>query len=89
VYGDQSESLDVLGSTVLVEEVLDGLDVGCLSLLFALALLVVPGGPLGLGLKLNSPWFLVVVVANGGLLVETVEGKFLIIGDFLESGFFS
>jgi hypothetical protein len=78
-----------LGSTVLVEEVLDELDVGGLGLLFAFSLLVVPGGPLGFGLQLHGPWCRLVAITHSGLLVETVEAQFLVVGDLLESLLFS
>ena len=48
-----------------------------------------PGSPLGLFLKLDGPWLRVFIVTSGSLLVQTVKGKFFIVGDALDSGLFS
>lgn len=86
---NHSEALDVLGDAVLVEEVLDDFNVGVFGVLFAFALVGSPGSPLGFGFHLDGPGLFVVAVAGSCLLVETVEGEFFIVGDFLDSGFFS
>ena len=89
ILSNHSEVLDVLRDAIFVEEVLDDFDVLSLSLLFAFALVAGPGSPLGFGFQLNSPGFLVVAVSSSTLLVEAIEGKFFIIGDFLDSWFFA
>ena len=86
---DHSEVLDVLGNSVFVEESLDNFDVLALSLFFGFSLVGSPGSPLGLGFELDGPWFFVVAVSGGALFIEAVEGEFLIVGDFLDSRFFS
>ena len=72
-YIDHSEALDVLGNTVFVEETLHDFNVLILGLFFSFALVVVPGSPLSLGLKLNSPGFFIGAVSKVALLVESVE----------------
>ena len=86
---DHSEALDVLGNSVLVEESLHDFDVLSLSLFFGFSLVGSPGSPLGLGFELDSPWFFVSAVSDGSLFIESVEGEFFVIGDFLDSSFFS
>jgi len=61
-------------------------DVLLLGFILALALVIVPRGPLGAGLELDGPRLRSGVIAGGGLLEKAVQLEQLIIGRTLAEG---